>query len=115
MYRIEIKKTDCTNLDFQSLVRLLDEDLVIRDGDDHDFYHPFYGIDTLRHCLLLLKNEKAVGGGVIKFYDYSAADVKKNVRSGVRTRTRFLLSTFKKIRNLGKVSRFPKLKLSNRR
>lgn len=63
MYRIEIKKTDCTNLDFQSLVRLLDADLVIRDGDDHDFYHPFNGVDTLRHCLLLLKNEKAVGCG----------------------------------------------------
>ncbi len=77
MYNIEIKKTDSTNLDFQSLVKLLDEDLAIRDGDDHDFYHQFNGIDTLKHCLLLFKNEKAVACGAIKFYDDNTAEVKR--------------------------------------
>lgn len=77
MYNIEIKKTDSTNLDFQQLVKLLDADLAIRDGDDHDFYHQFNGIDTLKHCLLLFKNEKAVGCGAIKFYDDNTAEVKR--------------------------------------
>lgn len=77
MYNIEIKKTDSTDTDFQSLVKFLDADLAIRDGDDHDFYHQFNGIDTLKHCLLLIKNGKAVGCGAIKFYDDNTAEVKR--------------------------------------
>ena len=77
MYNIEIKKTDSTNSDFQSLVKLLDADLAIRDGDDHDFYHQFNGIDTLTYCLVLFKNEKAVACGAIKSYDDKTAEVKR--------------------------------------
>ncbi|WP_300671661.1 GNAT family N-acetyltransferase [Soonwooa sp.] len=77
MYNIEIKKTDSTNPDFQSLVKLLDADLAIRDGDDHDFYHQFNGIDSLKHCLVLYKDNQAVACGAIKSYDDKTAEVKR--------------------------------------
>lgn len=77
MYNIQIKKTDSTNPNFQSLVRLLDADLAIRDGDDHDFYHQFNGIDSLKHCLVLYKDSQAVACGAIKSYDDKTAEVKR--------------------------------------
>ncbi|PUB35727.1 hypothetical protein C8J95_101408 [Elizabethkingia sp. YR214] len=34
-----IKRVGSTDKDFQNLVKSLDADLAIRDGDDHAFYH----------------------------------------------------------------------------
>ena len=46
-----IKRVDSTDKDFQKLVRSLDADLAIRDGDDHAFYHQFNKIDLLKIVL----------------------------------------------------------------
>ena len=35
------KRTISDNSDFKNLVALLDEDLAIRDGDEHAFYNQF--------------------------------------------------------------------------
>ncbi|WP_306415945.1 hypothetical protein [Fulvivirga ulvae] len=34
---ITLKRTDSTNADFVALVKLLDADLKVRDGEEHDF------------------------------------------------------------------------------
>ena len=45
---IEIIRTDSENKDFIELVRHLDAELAIRDGDDHAFYAQFNKIAKLK-------------------------------------------------------------------
>ena len=63
---LEIKRTNSKDPDFVSLVKLLDKDLAIRDGDEHSFYDQFNKIDQLNHTLVIFSNQKAIGCGAIK-------------------------------------------------
>jgi len=49
---ITIIRTGSDNLDFIELVRLLDADLAIRDGDKHAFYDQFNKIDNIRYVVV---------------------------------------------------------------
>lgn len=70
-------RTDSTNPDFQSLVRELDKDLAIRDGDEHDFYDQFNKIDNIKYAVVLYHNEKPVGCGAIKPRDEKIVEIKR--------------------------------------
>jgi putative acetyltransferase len=70
-------RTDSTNKDFIELVRELDQDLAIRDGDDHGFYHQFNKIDSIQHVVVLYDNQVAVACGAIKKFDESRMEVKR--------------------------------------
>jgi putative acetyltransferase len=70
-------KTDSSNIDFINLVQLLDADLTIGDGDDHDFYHQFNYIDTLKNVIVLYNNNQAVACGAFKSYTKTIAEIKR--------------------------------------
>ena len=70
-------RTNSDNSDFWELVVLLDEDLQIRDGDEHSFYAQFNKIDKIREVVVAYENEKAVGCGAFKEYSASAAEIKR--------------------------------------
>lgn len=70
-------RTDSTNPDFVTLVRLLDIDLSIRDGEDHAFYDQFNKIDMIRHVVLAYQEGQAVGCGAIKAYAAGTVEVKR--------------------------------------
>lgn len=72
-----ILRTDSSNSDFISLVKLLDADLAIRDGADHSFYAQFNKIDMLQHCVVLFENGKAVSCGAIKPFETDSMEVKR--------------------------------------
>jgi putative acetyltransferase len=74
---IIIKRTTSEDTDFQNLVRELDKDLAIRDGEEHDFFHQFNKIDMLKHVLVAYKDEVAAGCGAIKQYDDETLEVKR--------------------------------------
>jgi len=74
---IIIKRRASEDTDFQNLVRELDKDLAIRDGDEHEFFHQFNTIDMLRHVAVAYKNGIPVGCGAIKFYDDITMEVKR--------------------------------------
>ncbi len=74
---ISCNRTDSGNKDFQMLVRELDEDLKIRDGDDHDFYAQFNQIDKIKHSIVAYDNGIPVGCGAIKVYDHNTMEVKR--------------------------------------
>ncbi|MCW4468224.1 GNAT family N-acetyltransferase [Flavobacterium sp. MFBS3-15] len=74
---ITLKRTTSQDIDFQNLVRELDKDLAIRDGDEHDFFHQFNKIDMLRHVVVAYKKDAPVGCGAIKPYDNVAIEVKR--------------------------------------
>ena len=70
-------RTNSDNPDFRELVALLDQDLQIRDGDEHSFYAQFNKIDKIREVVVAYENEKAVGCGAFKEYSASAAEIKR--------------------------------------
>ena len=71
------KRTDSDNTDFQTLVALLDEDLAIRDGAEHAFYHQFNKIVNIRNAIVCYVDNKPIGCGAFKQYDENKVEVKR--------------------------------------
>lgn len=74
---IELIKCDSNNKDFINLVKLLDADLALRDGEDHSFYSQYNKIDTIKHALVLYKNNKPIACGAIKEFNSESMEVKR--------------------------------------
>ncbi len=72
-----IVRTDSTNPDFRKLVILLDQDLRVRDGEEHDFYAAFNKIDSLAHVVVAYRSHVAVGCGAIKKYSEQVVEIKR--------------------------------------
>jgi GNAT superfamily N-acetyltransferase len=74
---MEIERTHSQDSEFLDLVRKLDQDLAIRDGEDHGFYAQFNSVDVLTHCLKVKVNGQAVACGALKMHDEQTAEVKR--------------------------------------
>lgn len=74
---VNLKRTDSSDKDFAALVVLLDADLALRDGDEHDFYHQFNKVDAIKHVVVAYSNNKAIGCGAIKEFNTTATEVKR--------------------------------------
>lgn len=72
-----VKRIDSSDIDFQGLVKLLDADLAIRDGDDHAFYHQFNAIDMLKNCVIIYLNNTAVACGAFKAFSEDTVEIKR--------------------------------------
>lgn len=70
-------KTDSDNEAFRKLVKELDADLKIRDGDEHLFYNQFNKIDTIKYVIIAYENELPIGCGAIKEYAPDTMEVKR--------------------------------------
>lgn len=73
----KFKRTDSLNADFQLLVRLLDEELAIRDGADHSFYAQFNKIDSIKYCVISYDVNDPVGCGAFKPFDETSVEIKR--------------------------------------
>ncbi|TCC99252.1 GNAT family N-acetyltransferase [Pedobacter hiemivivus] len=74
---IAFVRTDSINQDFIDLVKLLDKDLAVRDGEEHSFYAQFNKIDLIKNVVVAYENEKAVGCGAFKYFDDLTAEIKR--------------------------------------
>lgn len=74
---LTIKRSNSKNLDFITLVKFLDADLKIRDGEEHDFYAQFNGIENLTFVVLAYCDNKPVGCGAIKEYNSVTMELKR--------------------------------------
>jgi putative acetyltransferase len=72
-----LKRTNSDDSDFQTLVRLLDTDLAIRDGADHAFFAQFNKIAAIKYAVVIYDNGQAVGCGAIKEYEENIMEVKR--------------------------------------
>ncbi|WP_163409814.1 GNAT family N-acetyltransferase [Flavobacterium ajazii] len=63
---MSIKRTNSDDPDFIKLVALLDQDLAIRDGEDHAFYNQFNKIDKIKHTIVYYENGVPVGCGAFR-------------------------------------------------
>ena len=74
---LKIIRTNSANEDFQSLVRLLDEDLSIRDGAEHSFYAKFNRIDAIKTAVVAYENETPIGCGAFKPFTDESVEIKR--------------------------------------
>lgn len=74
---ITIKRTNSEDNDFVKLVRALDKDLAIRNGDTNDFYAQFNKVDMIRHVLVAYQQDEPVGCGALKEYEPGSMEVKR--------------------------------------
>lgn len=70
-------RTNSENEDFLALVKELDEDLAVRDGEDRAFYNQFNKLDKIKHVIIAYENDIPVGCGAIKEYSPDTMEVKR--------------------------------------
>ena len=74
---IQLTRTDSYNTDFIELVKLLDADLAVRDGDEHPFYDQFNKLDSIKNVVVAYENNNPVGCGAIKAYNPTTMEIKR--------------------------------------
>jgi GNAT superfamily N-acetyltransferase len=74
---LELLRTNAMNLDFIELVKFLDADLQIRDGEDHSFYNQFNKLENMNQAIVVYNNGIPIGCGAIKWYKDDIAEVKR--------------------------------------
>lgn len=75
MFRLH--RADSRHPDFQSLVKLLDADLAIRDGDEHAFYAQYNKTDHLNEVIIALGDGEPVACGAFRKIDDQAVEIKR--------------------------------------
>lgn len=70
-------RTNSENTDFINLVKELDKDLAIRDGEEHSFFAQFNKIDSIKHVVVAYENDIPIGCGAIKEYEAGVMEVKR--------------------------------------
>ena len=101
----ELVKCDSNDKDFINLVKKLDADLALRDGEDHAFYSQYNKIDRINHALVLYLDQKPVSIGAIKEFNSVSMEVKRMYTlpefRGQGLATKILLELENWTRNLG--------------
>ena len=73
----KIVRTNSSDKDFIALVKLLDADLQIRDGEDHPFFAQYNKLDNIKYAVVAYLDEIPVGCGAIKQYDEHTMEIKR--------------------------------------
>ncbi len=74
---IRIVRTNSNSPEFRALVALLDQDLRLRDGEEHDFYAAFNKIDSLAQIVVAYADSVAVACGAFKKYSEQVVEIKR--------------------------------------
>ncbi|MFY7816201.1 MAG: GNAT family N-acetyltransferase [Chryseobacterium taeanense] len=74
---MKIQRTDSSNRDFQSLVKLLDADLAVRNGEDQEFFNQFNKLETIKNCIVVHINEFPAACGAFKKFDEETVEIKR--------------------------------------
>ena len=70
-------RTNSENPDFIELVKYLDADLAIKDGNEHSFYAQFNKIDKIKFVVVAYDDDQPVGCGAIKEYASHTMEIKR--------------------------------------
>lgn len=70
-------RTTSQNHDFSRLVKLLDADLKIRDGEDHEFYAQINKAAILNYAIVCYQKNVAVGCGAFRKIDTEKVEIKR--------------------------------------
>ena len=74
---LNLTRTTSENQDFIYLVKLLDADLKIRDGKDHEFYAQINKTAILNNVIVCYQNDIAIGCGAFREIDAKTLEIKR--------------------------------------
>ncbi len=74
---LKLVRTTSSNQDFQDLIVLLDQVLVIADGDEHAFFAQYNKVDTINNVVVCYENKIAVGCGAFKKHNDETVEIKR--------------------------------------
>ena len=74
---IKLIRTDSGNKDFIHLVKHLDAELAILDGDEHAFYAQLNKTDKIKHVIVAYENDKPIACGAIREYSPTVSELKR--------------------------------------
>ena len=74
---IHLIRTNSDNPDFNGLVRLLDQDLQVRDGAEHAFYAQFNKVSAIRYAVVAYRGDEPVGCGAFKEFAGELVEIKR--------------------------------------
>ena len=74
---IQLVRTDTSNPDFKQLVMQLDDDLRIRDGEEHVFYAQFNTLEKIKHAIVAYADGLPAGCGAFREFDDESAEIKR--------------------------------------
>ncbi|RZJ34397.1 MAG: GNAT family N-acetyltransferase [Flavobacterium sp.] len=72
-----LERTDPDNHDYIALVELLDAELRVRDGEEHEFYAAINKASAISNVVVAYEGITAVGCGAIKDYGSGTAEIKR--------------------------------------
>jgi len=72
-----IIRTNSDNTDFIDLVKLLDADLAIRDGEDHAFYAQYNKTGKIKYVVVGYEDNKPIACGAIREFTPQIMEVKR--------------------------------------
>jgi len=74
---MELLRTDSENKGFVTLVRCLDSELEVIDGDEHSFYDQYNKTDQIKNVVVINDLDKTIGCGAFKLFEGQTAEVKR--------------------------------------
>lgn len=74
---MSIKRTNSQDSDFQKLVVFLDQDLKIKDGDEHSFFSQYNKLDDIKNVVVYYHDNIPIGCGAFKHYDAETVEIKR--------------------------------------
>ena len=70
-------RTNSKHPHFIALVQELDTLLTVVDGDKHDYYHQFNGIDTIPYAVVAYLQDQPIACGALKPYHETTVEIKR--------------------------------------
>lgn len=74
---IKIIRTNSQNRDFKEMVKELDANLAVTDGEEHAFYDQYNKLDKIKHVVVLYENKAPVSCGALKQFAPGIMEVKR--------------------------------------
>ncbi len=72
-----ICRTNSSDSAFIAVVKKLDKELAIHNGEQNDFYSQFNGIEALQNCVIAVDNDIPIGSGAFKPFDEDSVEIKR--------------------------------------
>lgn len=72
-----ILRTTPEHPDFVTLVRLLDAELAVIDGEEHAFYAQYNGVSDIKEAVVLYADNQPVACGALKAWEPGIIEVKR--------------------------------------
>lgn len=77
MKNTTFRRTNGKDPEFLELVTLLDASLAKTDGDLHNFYNQFNGLENIKHVVVAYTQDTPIACGAIKAIDSNTAEIKR--------------------------------------